>query len=269
MLRLFLVLTFVLVGCAPTLRIPPGQIPAVERPPKELKTEAEGYVKAYIDEAQFKELQSGAGLQRTKNVVEKLSKAAGYPPHTFPIHLVDAGEEVNAAAVNGASILVYNELLKRVKSDPELATVLAHEIGHIVAKHYADQAEEQSRANAVSIGSSILGAAANIATSAAGYSGSLAGDLTESAAGVIGYGVFVGSFSRTQEYEADHLGLLIMAKAQYDPHVAIEFWKRADEIFGSSSSQVGSFFSTHPASSDRIKALEEALPYALTFYKQK
>lgn len=254
-------------ACGPTMRIKPGELPSVSVPPQPLRLQAEHYVAAHINEGDYREIKTGPEHKRVVNVIERLAKAAGYPPRSFPVHLLDAGEEVNAAAFNGASIVVYKELLKRVVSDEELATVLGHEIGHIVASHYKDKDEEENRAAAVNIGSGLLGAAANIATSAAGYSGAadLAGDATEAASGAVGYGAVVGSFNRTQEYEADHLGLIIMAKAGYDPHTAIGFWQRADQIFGSSTSSLGAFFSTHPASSDRMTALQEALPYALKY----
>lgn len=250
------------------MRITPGQVPPVEVPDSKLRSEAEYYVVQHIDQESFREIKSGPELKRITNLVDRLGVAAGYPSHTFPVHLVDAGDQVNAAAFNGASVVVYVELLRKISNDAELATVLGHEVGHIVAKHYTYAEEEKSRANAVSIGSSILGAAASVATSVAGFGGAadLAGDVTSTATGAIGYGAFVGSFSRLQEYEADHLGLLIMAKAGYDPRVAPAFWQRADEVFGEKSSQVGAFFNTHPAETDRQKALEEALPYALALY---
>lgn len=81
------------------------------------------------------------------------------------------------------------------------------------------------------------------------------------------YGAIVGSFNRTQEYEADHLGLIIMAKAGYNPEGAIAFWRDAEKIFGTSSTSIGSFFSTHPAFKDRVKSLEEAMPYAMQAYR--
>lgn len=272
-LRLFfaaIALPSVLCSCGPSLRIKPGELPKADVPPPQLKAEAEGYVAAHIQEGNLREIHSGADLKRVKTVVDRLTKAAGYPPNTFPLHVVDAGEEVNAAAFNGASIVVYEELLRKVDSDTDLATVLGHEVGHILAMHYKDQEEEQSRASAVGIGSSILGAAASIATSAAGFGGAadIAGDVTETTTGLVGYGAFVGSFNRNQEYEADHLGLLIMAKAGYNPEKAVDFWNRSEQIFGSSSSSVGSFFSTHPASTDRMKALEEAMPFAEKLYQE-
>lgn len=252
------------------MRIKPGELPAAEVPPAQLKAEAEGYVAAHISQSNLHEIKAGGEVQRVRNVVDRLSKGAGYPQRTFPVHVVDAGDMVNAAAFNGASIVVYRELLKKIDSDTDLATVLGHEIGHILAKHYKDQEEEENRASAVGIGSSILGTAASIATSAAGYGGAsdLAGDVTEGTANMVGYGAFVGSFNRTQEYEADHLGLLIMARAGYDPHGSVSFWNRAEQIFGSGDSSVGAFFSTHPASADRMKAIQEAMPYAEKLYAE-
>ena len=261
-----------LTSCSPKMRITPGQLPAVQPPQKQLRTQAEGYVKSYLKDKDYKEIKSGRQYRRLVAIIDKLSKAAGYPRKTFPVHLIDAGSNVNASAWNGASIVVYLELMKRVKSDEELATVLGHEIGHIMAEHYKDQKEEKTRASAVGIGSTILGTAASVAASAAGLgagTANMAGDLTESASSAVGYGAFVGSFNRTQEYEADHLGLLIMAEAGYDPKASARFWDRSAEVFGSSDSSLGAFFSTHPASADRRKALNEAMPYALERYKKK
>jgi predicted Zn-dependent protease len=242
-----------------------------EPPPTELKVEAEGYVQAYIDEENYEQVTSGAGLQRVKSMVRKLSVAAGYAADQFPTYLVDAGEEVNAAAFNGAAIVVYQELLNRVPDDEQLAAVLGHEVGHILAKHYKDAEEEQDRATAVSVGASVLGTIASVAASAAGYHGlsDTAGDLTATTTGAIGYGAFVGSFSRTQEYEADHIGLILMARAGYNPEKAITLWERSEEVFGSADSSVGAFFSTHPASGDRIDELREFLPLAMKEYRPK
>lgn len=256
------------IGCAPSLRIEPGTLPPAQLPDASLKNEAEYYVGQHINEGNYREIHSGPELKRIKTLVNRLAVAAGYPSNTFPTHLIDAGEEVNAAAFDGASVVVYLELMKKISNDDELAVVLGHEMGHILAKHYAEAKEQEDRATAVSVGSSILGSAASIATSVAGYGGvaDLAGSATEGVSGAVGYGAFVGSFSRRQEYEADHLGLLIMAKAGYDPRKSIDFWKRSEEIFGGKASQVGAFFNTHPAESDRQKALEEAMPFAMNFY---
>ena len=164
--------------------------------------------------------------------------------------------------------LFIKKLVDRVKSDDELAVVLAHELGHVLAKH-SEEDDTSKDLNATKIGGTILGTLASVAMSAAGYSGGadLVGDLTSTTTQMIGSGLVL-RFDRRQEYEADHIGLLIMAKAGYDPKVALDFWGRSEEVFGSSNSKLGSFFSTHPASSDRQKALEEALPYSLAIYEK-
>lgn len=258
-----------LASCSPKLRFKPGEMPTADTPPTELKSQAENYVNAHISEGNYAEINSGPELRRLNKIIDRLTVGAGYPRKTFPVHLVDAGTEVNAAAFNGASIVVYKELLNRVPSDEALATVLGHEVGHILAKHYKDAAEEQSKAQGVSAASSILGTITDVALSASGYGNvaGVAGSATEVVTSTIAYGAIVGSFNRTQEYEADHLGLIIMAKAGYNPEGAIAFWKDAEKIFGTSSSSIGSFFSTHPAFKDRVKSLEEAMPYAKNAYK--
>jgi len=267
---LVLIFTIVsLTSCSPKLRFKPGEMPEAVTPPVALKSEAENYVTAHINEGNYDEIRSGPEYRRLVRIIDRLTIGAGYAPKTFPVHLVDAGQEVNAAAFNGASIVVYKELLNRVPSDEGLATVLGHEVGHILAKHYKDAAEEQSKAQGVSAASSILGTITDVALSQSGYGhvSGIAGSATEAVTGAIAYGAIVGSFNRTQEYEADHLGLIIMAKAGYNPESAIAFWRDAERIFGTSSSSIGSFFSTHPAFKDRVTSLEEAMPYAKSAYK--
>ncbi len=266
---LLLLVTVGLTSCSPKMRFKPGDMPQAVTPPGTLKTEAENYVTAHISQLKYREIESGPELKRLKRIVERLAVGAGYAPRTFPVHLVDAGKEVNAAAFNGASIVVYKELMNKVPSDEGLATVLGHEVGHILAEHYKDAAEEEARAQNVGAASSILGTIADVAVTQSGYGslGGIAGTATETVTGAIGYGAFVGSFNRTQEYEADHLGLLIMARAGYDPEKAVEFWQNAAEIFGGSTSTVGSFFSTHPAFGDRMSSLKDALPYAQKAFK--
>ena len=265
----FIFAAIALTSCSPKLRFKPGEMPTAVTPPAQLKSQAEGYVTAHINEGNYDEIRSGPDYRRLIRIIDRLTIGAGYAPKTFPVHLVNAGSEVNAAAFNGAAIVVYKELMNRVATDEGIATVLGHEMGHILAQHYKDAAEEQAKAQGVSAASSILGSVTDVALSQAGYGGvsGIAGSATEVVTGAIAYGAIVGSFNRTQEYEADHLGLIIMAKAGYNPESALVFWKDAEKVFGTSTTSMGSFFSTHPAYKDRVTALEEAMPYAKKSYK--
>jgi predicted Zn-dependent protease len=195
-------------------------------------------------------------------MVNRLAAAAGFGATSIPVYVVDAGEDVNAMAVNGGAMVIFTRLLERVPDTDELATVLGHEIAHMASHHHEDEGE-QEREDGVSIFSSVIGGVANVAVSVATGSsaaGDLAGDLTEVTSGTIGEGYIVKAYSRDMEYEADHVGLMLMTKAGYDPEGAIRFWSRTDEIFGEDMSG-SSFLSTHPSGPERIEAIKAALPF--------
>lgn len=261
---------FICLGCAARREIPLGTIPPPILPTAEERGTALSAVRSHVQEGGYEEIRSGPEYTRVSEIVHRLLNAAGYAPQHFDLSLVDAGDEVNAMAVNSAAIVVYRKLLDRVKSDDELAVVLSHEVAHILARHSQDTGKEE-RASIVDVGSSLLGAAASVAAIMSGNPqlADTAGDLTTSTTGIIGYGALVGQFDRDQEYEADHVGLMLMAKAGYDPQVALGFWGRAEEVFGDSNSAIGSFFSTHPSFGNREDAIREALPFAVAVYKPR
>lgn len=84
----------------------------------------------------------------------------------------------------------------------------------------------------------------------------------------IGMGTQLGvlKFSRDNESEADHIGLILMAKAGYDPRAATSFWERMSALSGGQAPP--EFLSTHPASETRVKDLEALMPEALKYYKE-
>ena len=256
-------------ACAGRAGVKVGEIPPPAIPSAEQKDDARAFVNHFADDEGHTLIKSGPLVQRVDRIISRLTKAAGFPAKTFNVHVVDAGEDSNAMAVNGASIVVFKKLLERVSEDDDLAVVLGHEVGHILGRHSEENHEEKDRAQAVEVGSTILGVIASVAAAAAGapdVAGDI-GDITQSTTGMIGYGAFVGSFSRDQEYEADHIGLMLMAKAGYDPKRAAPFWQRSEEIFGSSYGSLEAFFSTHPAPGDRVNSLVEALPIAEQYYQ--
>jgi predicted Zn-dependent protease len=166
--------------------------------------------------------------------------------------------EVNAFALPGGKVAVYSGMLPVARSDDGLATVLAHEIGHVMAHH---SAERISR-------SQLLGAGTGLLASVLG-GGSAMGQ--QSLAALLGAGATVGlelPFSRKQELEADHIGLDLMAQAGYDPREAIAFWQRMQARAGAGGGGgLATFLSDHPSDVDRIARLEALMPEAMSYYR--
>ena len=166
-----------------------------------------------------------------------------------------ADNHVNAFCMPGGKIVVYEGLLPVTQNEASLAIVLGHEIAHAVAKHSAEQMSKKIRqAYSTQIGGSILGA----------IGGETVGGLAQVAAGQ--YFSFRNlKYSRDNESEADHMGLIFAAMAGYDPSVAVAFWQRmAAKSGGGNTSDM---FSDHPSDAKRIAAIQKLLPEAMSYYK--
>ena len=163
--------------------------------------------------------------------------------------------EANAFCMPGGKIVVYEGLLPYTQNEASLAIVLGHEIAHAVAKHSAEQMSKQLKNQ---YGTQILGGVLQ----AAGVSST----TTQLAQILAQKGLQFRSlkYSRDNETEADHMGLIFAAMAGYDPNVAISFWQRMSQ--GSSSNQ-SDMFSDHPSDAKRIAAIKAEMPEALKYYK--
>lgn len=163
---------------------------------------------------------------------------------------------VNAWAMPGAKVAVYTGILPVTRGDQGLAVVMGHEIAHVVANHGN---ERMSQALLAQMG----GMALSVALS------EQPAQTQKIFAAAFGLGTQVGillPYSRLQESEADHLGLIFMAMAGYDPRGAVEFWQRmAAEKGGGSPPE---FLSTHPTSSTRIENIKSLLPEAMKYYRR-
>lgn len=197
--------------------------------------------------------------QRLATAVETYLKDNGFAGEienfAWEFNLV-ADNQVNAFCMPGGKIVVYEGLLPVTKNEASLAIVLGHEIAHAVAKHSAEQMSKQIRQQyAVKAGTSVLGAAG-------------AGAITTSAINSIanaGFNFANLKYSRDNETEADHLGLIFAAMAGYDPQTAIPFWQRMAELSGNSNKS--DIMSDHPSDQKRIAALQKEMPEALKYYK--
>jgi predicted Zn-dependent protease len=178
-------------------------------------------------------------------VSARLLAAAGEEPQTWQV-LVLARPEVNAFAVPGNRIGVFEGLFRVVANEDQLAAIIGHEIGHIHAEH----AQERMNAHV----------AADWGLRTVAFLLRL-GDVEYAAeiAAALGLGVEYGvvlPYSRRQELEADRLGLATMAAAGFDPRTAVDLWRRMDAAAGP---RLPEFLATHPAPRSRIEAIEEML----------
>jgi predicted Zn-dependent protease len=163
---------------------------------------------------------------------------------------------VNAWCMPGGKVVVYTGLLPVTKTEAGLAVVVGHEIAHAFAKHGA---ERMSQSLAVEMG------AVALSTALQKYPEQTKSIFMTS----YGVGSQVGvllPYSRLHENEADHLGLIFMAMAGYNPNEAVDFWQRmADASKGKSTWEI---LSTHPANATRIKNIKDLVPEAMEYYKQ-
>jgi len=162
---------------------------------------------------------------------------------------------VNAWCMPGGKVVVYTGLLPVAQTDTGLAVVMGHEIAHAFAKHGS---ERMTQSLLTELGGVALSTAMNNQP-----------EQTKSLfLQAYGTGTQIGillPFSRVHESEADHLGLIFMAMAGYDPHEAVTFWQRmADSSKG--QQKPPEFLSTHPAEETRIKNLEGLIPEAMNYY---
>jgi predicted Zn-dependent protease len=155
----------------------------------------------------------------------------------------------NAFALPGKKIGVHSGILKVAKNQDQLAAVIGHEVGHVRAHHGAERLSQQTAAQgALLVGAIIAGTSNNT------QSGLVMGAL---GAGVT-YGVLL-PFSRTQESEADMIGLKLMAQAGFNPDESVTLWENMATV---DKNKTPEFLSTHPSDQTRMNALNRALPQA-------
>lgn len=166
-----------------------------------------------------------------------------------------ADKNVNAFCMPGGKIVVYEGLLPVTQDEASLAIVLGHEIAHAVAKHSAEQMSKKIRQSyGTQIGSQILGAIAGQSV------GDLAGAVAQQ-----GFSFANLRYSRDNETEADHIGLIFAAMAGYNPQMAVPFWKRMAALSGNSNQS--DMFSDHPSDAKRIAAIQQWMPTAMKYYE--
>ncbi len=152
-------------------------------------------------------------------------------------------DQANAFALPGGKIGVYNGLLDVAVNQHQLAAVMAHEVGHVLANHSNERASQSTLRNVGIAAARILGA-------------------SDTAVEVLDQGTQLGiflPFNRTQESEADVIGVMMMAEAGFDPEQSILLWENMNEVGGARPPE---FLSTHPSPESRIAELQRMMPSA-------
>ncbi len=184
---------------------------------------------------------------RQQNLTERLK---GYQ---WEFNLVQ-DKAKNAFAMPGGKVVVFTGILPVTQDETGLAVVMGHEIAHVIAAHGN---ERMSQGLLAQMGGTALGIALS-------QKSALTQQAFMTAFGVGAQVGFLLPYSRLQESEADHLGLIFMAMAGYDPRESVDFWKRMNAEKGGAGPP--EFLSTHPADRTRIENLEKLIPDAMKYY---
>lgn len=218
--------------------------------------------KAYMDTVKVstdkknKEMVIRVG-KRLAGAVEEYLKSNGHEADcknfAWEFHLV-RNREANAFCMPGGKIVVNEGLLPVTQTEDALAIVLGHEIAHAVAKHSAERMSYQILTNYGASGLKILLSGQSSASKS----------ISQTVYGLgANYGIMM-PFSRKDESEADHMGLIFAAMAGYDPQVAIFFWQRMQAQGG----KIPEFLSDHPSDANRIEQIKKEMPEAMKYYDE-
>jgi metalloendopeptidase OMA1, mitochondrial len=202
---------------------------------------------------QYKVSKDPAINEEVKKVGQRIAAVADRPDYRWEFVVFDE-KEANAFCLPGGKVGIFTGILTYTKDEAGLATVISHEVAHALARH---SGERMSQGTLAQLGGLGLGAALGGVGSAAGQA-----IMTGYSLGTQ-FGILL-PYSRKQEYEADHIGLILMAKAGYDPAEALEFWKRMSAK--DKKTKPPQFMSTHPTDQNRLRELEAFLPEARKYY---
>jgi metalloendopeptidase OMA1, mitochondrial len=191
-----------------------------------------------------------ANAQVTR-VAQRIIAVSEKPDLPWEVKVIDE-KQANAFALPGGKIAVYTGILPITRDDAGLAAVIGHEVGHVLARHSAERVSQQMVTQG--LGGALV-------------SGVLGTDpqTSQMVAGLFAQGLML-PWGRKQESEADHIALILMAKAGYDPHAARDLWVRMAEA-SKGSSRPPEFLSTHPSEETRIRQIEAWLPQAMKHYQ--
>ncbi len=202
-------------------------------------------------------VRGGPVVDQVRRVAQRLAGAAGersQVKYNWQLSVVNS-REANAFCLPGGEIVVYTGILPITQHSAGLAVVMGHEMAHATSRHGAQRLFQQNIAQTLLTGAQF--SLSNMDWNQQQAVMSALGAATQ-------YGAIL-PFSRGHETEADHVGLIYMARAGYDPQESIKFWSRMDQRAGSGR-QPPEFASTHPSHGTRIQQLQGWMPEAMKEY---
>jgi metalloendopeptidase OMA1, mitochondrial len=200
------------------------------------------------------EIKSGPQVEIVNRVMDRLVAAAKKmnidPGFDWEVRVLKADDVPNAWALPGGKMAVYTGILPITQNEAGLAVVMGHELSHAIARHGAERMGQQMVQSGLLEGVNILRP-----------------DWAEYAElGLVGFDLLVSRpWGRSQESEADHIGLFLMAEAGYDPREAVAFWERMSSMTGGGGGP--EWLSTHPSHGTRIADIKALLPEVLPIYQ--
>jgi len=207
-----------------------------------------------------------AKVEMVKRVGDKIARAAEefmresgmeseIKNYKWEFNLIEDDKVVNAWCMPGGKVVFYTGILPITRDENGLAVVMGHEVAHAIAKHGNERMSQGLLAQVGGIGLSL----------ALSREPAITNQIFMAAYGV---GAQVGvllPYSRLHEREADRIGLVLMARAGYDPREAVPFWERMNEE--GKGKRPPEFLSTHPAPETRIKEIQSFIPEAMKYYR--
>ena len=216
---------------------------------------AQSYAKLQSDASHKGTLnQDRALLQRVRTIAARLEPQtrvfrADAPGWKWEVNVISSND-LNAFCMPGGKIMVYTGLVNRLRlTDDEIAVVLGHEIAHALREHSREQVSQAIAAQtAMGIGAALFGL----------------GDGSAALANVAYDSLVATRFSRTDEGEADRIGLELTARAGYDPRAGVTLWQKM--MAANQGGQPPEFLSSHPADASRVQQIQSLLPTVMPLY---
>lgn len=203
-------------------------------------------IQAYQQILSEQGVSSNAALTaRIREIGARVAAASDAPDINWQFNLIN-DETPNAFALPGGLVGVHTGIFQVVENDAQLAAVIGHELAHVIARHHNERLSQQTlmQAGLAAAGSAVSPETVQIIAAAATL------------------GVVL-PYSRDQESEADHIGLIYMARAGYDPRAAVEVWQNFARLGGGTPE----FLATHPSPGNRIERLQALMPQAMEIYE--